>query len=321
MTVTPFKVANSQIVLSGQLFLAGLALAAFNTQTNNPIMLPDSTFSGESAGGSTVGNGTEGITAGSFANTGAETGTGSNQGGLGTATPYPAVDWGDPTDRIVELQKQDGDQIGAIELDNTVTGDDAAAPVFGFLSYRSDASSNQKWRIYLYYIDSTGAYVPLSPNQTINNVHIRAKKVFQLQNLPVAALSGKTTVGQSLANLVIGNGAIGTNQLATGAVTAEKIGAGEINNTHVNNGALSPDKITLGFKSDEFANLSSASSVTLTYSPIPTMMEGATADLNGVTLHYGSAADANHFTISGNILTFGAAVTGNFAIRYAYNND
>lgn len=235
--------ANSQIALSSKLFACVLLLGSFNIVTANPINLPDSMFTSYSAGGSTMGNGTAGIVAGSFSSSGAETGTSSGQGGLGTTNPYPVSDWGTLKDRVVQLRNSDGDKVGAAEIDSTITGDDANAPVFGFLAYRSDASSNQKWRIHLYYVASDGTYTYMDPDTTPSGIQLYGVNVATLANLNPASFLGIAEVGQDLASLVIGAGAITESMLANGAVTNAKIGADAVDVGKLANDAVETAKI------------------------------------------------------------------------------
>lgn len=336
--------ANSQIALSSKLFACVLLLGSFNIVTANPINLPDSMFTSYSAGGSTMGNGTAGIVAGSFSSSGAETGTSSGQGGLGTTNPYPVSDWGTLKDRVVQLRNSDGDKVGAAEIDSTITGDDANAPVFGFLAYRSDASSNQKWRIHLYYVASDGTYTYLTPNTTPNGIQLYGVNVATLANLNPSSFLGIAEVGQDLASLVIGAGAIGETQLANGAVTTAKIGAdavtvaklasnavetAKIADANVTTAKVADDAITLakfGARPEaEETTLTSATTWDLAHAIDADHVKGVQIDVNGQKLHYGSASDVSHFQVSGAggaggvaRVTFGAAVSGYVQATYLY---
>ena len=335
------KLADDQISFpSSRLFAIGLAIGTFNVITANPVNLSDSLMSGYSAGGSTASTGTAGVMAASFSTSGAETGIGSGEGGLGTATPYPASDFGVVKYRVAQLKKIDGDKIGAAELLSSVSGADAAAPVFGFLAYRSDASANQKWRIWFYYLDSTGAYVPLTPDTSLNNAVLYIVNVATMANLPVAGFLGAVEIGQDLATMVLGAGAVGASNLASDSVTTVKIlnanvttakiadanvttakildanvtagklasdsvTTAKILNANVTTAKIADDAVTLakfGARPEaEETTLTAATTWDLAHLIDADHVKGVQIDVNMATLHWSaSPSDSSHFSVSGN---------------------
>src|SRR5207302_7160659 len=124
------------------------------TGTSQPLSLPDATFT-QSPDGSTNGAGVAGVVGTTFASSGAEVGTGSNQGGLGTAAsstqPYNATDF--PGRRwACYLTEADGNTLVLSDVLLSAIGSvDANQPVVGFLSFRSDLGANLKWRLWFYY--------------------------------------------------------------------------------------------------------------------------------------------------------------------------
>jgi len=350
----PLLIGNSQIVLSGKLMAVALLLGSVNIGTGSAhINLPDSMFSGHVAGGSSVGSGTAGIIAGSFSSSGAETGAGSGEGGLGTSDPYPAADFGAIGNRIVSLAKEDGDEIALSDVASYVTGADASAPLIGLLSYRSDASSNQKWRLWLYGVASDGSYSAIAPDTALNGVQIVGWEVVELQSLPASALQHTVKIGQSVASLVLGANAVDTTELADGAVTTDKLDdlavtgpkladnavtedkldTGAVTNAKIAVGTIGGDKLSdstiTGDKLvndavtplqldvewyDKTVTASSTTTIDLDYPIDNRWLHAAIVDRNGQMLHWGSSADVSHYTINGTAAGGNARVTFGAAI-------
>lgn len=182
---------------------------ALTTGTSQPKSLADALFTGYMPGGSVAGSGTVGVVAYLFASVGDETGTGTGQGGFGSAPsidqPYNRTDF--PGQHEIECQflKTDG---SAVLLQDLV-----AAPPLGqggqevevYLSYRSDLGANLKWRLWFYYRrTSDGAHVSFTPDISLTNAYLYVAVVSALANLPVGAGLGKVSGTPSATGVVAG---------------------------------------------------------------------------------------------------------------------
>jgi hypothetical protein len=200
---------------------------SLTTGTSQPLSLADALFTGLAAAGSVAGTGTVGIVAASFASAGAETGTGANQGGLGSAAaadqPYNATDFAGQNRVVCELLRADGDEIILSDVLSAPAAADASARVYGYLSYRSDLAADQKWRLWFYYRRAAdGLDTPFTPDISLNNVTLHAPQVVLVKDLPVRhGLAAPTVASQAAA--AVGMEAIGTSELAAGAVTYAKM--------------------------------------------------------------------------------------------------
>lgn len=182
---------------------------ALTTGTSQPKSLADALFTGYVPGGSVAGSGTVGVVSYSFANAGDETGTGTGQGGFGSAPsvdqPYNRTDF--PGQHEIECQflKTDGSAV--------LLQDMLAAPPVGqggqevetYLSYRSDLGANLKWRLWYYYRrTSDGAHVSFTPDISLSNAYLYVAIVSALANLPVGAGLGKVSGTPSATGVVAG---------------------------------------------------------------------------------------------------------------------
>lgn len=180
---------------ANKLDLVPLSLGTITTGTTQPYSFTDATFAGYTAGGAAVGTGgTAGIVAGSFASSGAETGTGAGQGGLTSTAasnqPYNTSDF--PGGRYrAALIKTNGEPVALLDTLTTANISyplSVAAPVFLYLSYRSDLGANAKWRGFFYFTNQvTGLDTPFTPNASLSSVTVSAPYVALLQNMPTSA--------------------------------------------------------------------------------------------------------------------------------------
>ncbi len=173
--------------------------------TSNPLSLTDSLMTGKTAGGSIASAGIVGVVAGSFASSGAETGTGSGQAGLGSAAaagqPYNVGDFPGQHYASCELRRADGDDVLLLDMLSTALVD-VEAKVYAYLSYRSDLGADLKWRLWFYYRRaSDGFETPFTPNVSLTNCKLWIPEVFTLSSLPVGAGLGRTVAGQSAAEI------------------------------------------------------------------------------------------------------------------------
>jgi hypothetical protein len=204
------------------------------TGTSQPLSLADSIFTGKSTQATpnlTAPTGT-GIAAGSFASSGAETGTSATQGGLGTAAsstqPYNTTDFPGYRKARVLILKVDDDELTLSDIVPATTGADANAPVYGYLSFRSDLGTNLKWRLWFYYRRSSDGFeVPVTPTQSVSNCKFYVVEVLTLQNLPGSALVNRSIAGQLPGEMVFGATAdLVTLGTATAGATGKVMDAG-----------------------------------------------------------------------------------------------
>lgn len=200
------------------------------TGTAQPLLISDAVMAGLVAGGSTSGAGVAGVVATSFGSSGAETGTGSNQGGLGSTAaatqPYNATDFpGQHYTAAVAVLRADGDEILLKDVLTSATGADQHAKVYGYIAFRSDASADQKWRIWWYYRRaSDGFETPFTPNASLSNCKLYVPRVFAITSAPVAAGLGNVVAGQSAAEVLFGaTGDIATLGTAAAAGTTGRV--------------------------------------------------------------------------------------------------
>lgn len=163
---------------------------ALTTGTTQPLSLADALFTGKTAGGAAVGTtGTAGIISASFASSGAETGTGSGQGGLGSAAasnqPYNSTDF--PGQHFAGvLARANGQVVALSDVLSTAAAANLAAPVYVYISFRSDLGANLKWRAWFYYRDqTTGLETPFTPDGSLNNVTLSVPQVTTALSAPV----------------------------------------------------------------------------------------------------------------------------------------
>ena len=173
-------------------------LTSLSTGTSQFLSFTDAVFSGLVAGGRASGvTGTIGVVAGSFASSGAETGTGANQGGLSSAAnsdqPYNATDF--PGGRFpaglfhIIGSAHAGEPILLSDVLSTAGLTypmSVGAPVFLYLSYRSDLGANLKWRGCFYFTNVvTGLDTPFVPDTSVS-AQVTVPVVYQEKNVPTA---------------------------------------------------------------------------------------------------------------------------------------
>jgi hypothetical protein len=220
----------------------------FTTGTSQPTSLADSLFIYNVAGGAVNGNGTLGVVSGSFASSGAETGTGSGQAGLGSTVsatqPYNITDFPGQRNITVQLRTVDGDDVLVSDLLSSITGADASTKVYCYLSYRSDLGADLKWRLWYYYRRSSdGFQTPFTPDLTIANASLYAPIIYELLSLPVGAgLGGPIVDGDAAA--VLGPKSVGTAELDDLAVTTIKIAGGAVTAAKLASTAVTPGSYT-----------------------------------------------------------------------------
>lgn len=195
--------------------------------TSNPLSLSDSLMATLSPGGSLAGNGVLGVVAASFSSLANETGTGSNQGGLGTSAsvsqPYNPTDFAGLHGFPCSIKNISGDSITLADMLTTISDiSDRDSLVHGYLSYRSDLGANLKWRLWFYYrANATGYETPFTPDISITNATLQVRVVEELGNIPISSFQDIPQFGQVAA--AIGAKAIGTAQLDDSIVTYAKI--------------------------------------------------------------------------------------------------
>jgi hypothetical protein len=165
--------------------------ATFATGTSQPTVLTDASMVGLAAGGRAVGaaDGTLGIVAGSFASSGAETGTGGTQGGLGSAAasnqPYNTTDFAGG--RYPGVLVKNGRAVLLREMLSTAVLD-LDAEVVPFVAYRSDAAANNKWRVWWYYVRAAdGLLAPFTPNISVTSATLLVPQVVLRDAEPAAS--------------------------------------------------------------------------------------------------------------------------------------
>ena len=231
-----------------------LVSESLTTGTSQPLSIADAVFIYNVAGGAINGNGTTGVVSAIFASSGAETGTGANQGGLGSTAsatqPYNNSYFPGQRGVTAQLRNQDGDEIVLSEMLSTAPMADRNAKVYGYLSYRSDLGTNLKWRLWFYYrASATGYETPFTPDTSLTNVKLYSPTVYLLLDLPVGAgLGGPIVDGDAAA--VLGPKSVGTTELDDLAVTSAKIAAGAVTaaklaDTTVTPGAYTSANITV----------------------------------------------------------------------------
>lgn len=208
--------------------------------TTQPLSLLDATMTGRTAGGSTTGDGVNGVVAFSFAASATETGGGAGQAGLGANSPLTDVAYAGV--RIpVALRKVDGDDVQLADI-LLVPGSEPSAQVFGYLSYRSDLGADAHWRLWFYYVTSAGVTTAVTPTISLANVTVDVPEVFYAADVPLAADFGSGLLGGQRA-AENAPGSLTTAMLADLAVTTAKIAAAAVDGTKV---AGAGSTLTLG---------------------------------------------------------------------------
>jgi hypothetical protein len=186
-----------------------LVTETLTTGTSQPKSLADSLFVGYVPGGSIAGAGVQGVVAISFATVGAETGTGSGEGGFGSAPstdqPYNRTDF--PGQHEVDCQffKTDGNVVLLQYILAAPPVGQGSQPVETYLSYRSDLGANLKWRLWYYYRrTSDGAHVSVTPDISLANAILEIPNVGTLASVPVGFGLGKTTSSPGASGVTFG---------------------------------------------------------------------------------------------------------------------
>lgn len=182
--------ANSVGVSSVNRAAYTLITGTQTTGTSQPLSLSDSLFTGMSPGGSVAGAGILGVVAPSFSSSGAETGTGTGQGGLGSSPnfnqPINSTDFPGQTGVIVQIVTSDGTLAQVSDVISSVPSGQDQQEVYGYLSYRSDLGTNLKWRLWFYYRrTSDGAPVSFTPDISLTNTSIYVAIVGTLATVPI----------------------------------------------------------------------------------------------------------------------------------------
>jgi hypothetical protein len=192
------------------------------TGTSQPLSLADSLFTGYVPGGSIAGAGVLGVVSVSFASVGAETGTGSGQGGLGSSPPDPNQPYNRtdfPGSHEVECQflKPDGSAVLVQDILSAPPVGQGGQEVEAYLSYRSDLGANLKWRFWFYYRrTSDAAHVSFTPDISLSSARIYAPIVSTLAAEPVGSGLGKVS-GTPAATGVIAGTTSDIQQVGTAA--------------------------------------------------------------------------------------------------------
>ena len=182
--------------------------ASFASGTSQPKTVSDATMTGLSAGGNAVGasSGTLGVISGSFASSGAETGTGSGQGGLGSAAasgqPYNSTDFpGGLYAGLFENSNQSAVLLRQMLSTAVLDLDAEVLPVF---AYRSDVSANNKWRVWWYYLRAAdGLWAPFTPDTSVTGI-LYAPQVVLRSVEPASAGFTNGVAGQGVLELIAG---------------------------------------------------------------------------------------------------------------------
>lgn len=226
--------ANSRVV-QGSAKKRGVYVSVTTSQTlgtTQPLSIADATMAGLSAGGSTTGAGSDGVVAFSFSASATETGSGAGQAKLGGNTPladsaYAGV-------RIpAEIRKASGNDITIADILLVTTGLDLNAPIYCYLSYRSDLGANLKWRLWFYYKSASGVETAVTPTISITNAQIFAPIVYYSADVPLASDFADSSLAAGERAAENAPGSITTAMLADLAVTAAKIANATITDTQV----------------------------------------------------------------------------------------
>lgn len=186
-----------------------IAKGSLTLGTGATLSLTDASFSGKTAGGRgdlQGATGVLGIVAGSFASSAAETGTGANQAGLGSAAsatqPYNATDFpGQFQYAQCVLLTADRKPITLVQM---VAGSitDATAEVYGYLSFRSDLGANAKWRLWFYYRRAADGFeVPFTPTVSLANCWLEVPEIFLASTLAPGFGLSQTTAGPAVSSI------------------------------------------------------------------------------------------------------------------------
>lgn len=317
--------------LSAQLSLS-LKRAAWTTVSSNftlnaaqqPASLPDTLFTGKSAGGSVNGNGEVGVVAGLFASGGSEVGNGANQAALGLAPsadrPYPSADFPGQHGIWVVIQKKDGDDVLLADVLTTADGADTNARVYGYLSYRSDLPADSRWRLWLHHRRaSDGFETPFTPDITLTGLSLHVAEVFATTDLPVRSGLGLVSpAGQAAA--AVGPKSIGSAELDDAAVTAGKLADNAVGGTKITDGAIGTAKLAAEAVDSSklktkrrferiVGNATNGATLTLSRAVATGREEGVILTEDGAPIDYvASSPDVNpskEFTVAGVTITLG----------------
>lgn len=212
---------NSILFGAYRLFSSSLALG-----TSQPLSLADTLFTGFVPGGSIAARGVIGVVAVSFPSLADETGTGTGQGGFGSAPaadqPYNSTDF--PGQHLeVQLVRADGASLIVSDLLTSPPVGQANQAVVAYLSYRSDLGPNLRWRLWFYYQrTSDGYHVSFAPDRALTASAFYVPIVDYLGNLPVGTALGQVSATPGAAGVIPG-----TLSDVQGVGTANAAGASE----------------------------------------------------------------------------------------------
>lgn len=181
---------------ANKLVLAPVSMGTITTGTTQPISFTDALFTGLVTGGTAVGStGSLGVIASAFASSGAETGTGAGQGGLGSAAsstqPYNTTDFAGGRFHC-DLFKSNSEPLVLSDVLSTAGVSfpaSIATPVILYLTRRTDLGADLKWRGWFYFRNqATGNLTPVTPNISVATVTLRIPQVFLSKDVGTSAL-------------------------------------------------------------------------------------------------------------------------------------
>lgn len=222
-----------------------IAKGTLTLGTGAVLSLTDASFAGKTASGRgdlQGAAGVLGIVAGSFASSGAETGTGAGQAGLGSAAasgqPYNVSDFpGQNQFAQCVLLTSDRKPIPLVQM---VAGSitDATAEVYGYLAFRSDLGADAKWRLRFYYRRSAdGLEAPFTPTISLANCWLEVPENFLAPTLAPGFGLSQTTAGPAVSP-------IPTLDKVPAPVAAVAFASQQI--TGLSDGLLETDGVALG---------------------------------------------------------------------------
>ena len=186
-----------------------VSLGTFNVAASSPPQaLTDAMFSGQTWDGS-VSTPTVGLLATTYGAVTNETGTTGSGAGLGAAAaadrPYPvgsyAGSYGD-LNLACRLRKADGDGVLLADLIPLAGVADLDAPVYMFLSRRTDLAADAKVRGWPYYrANATGFWTSVTPTATLSAVTLVCPRVTTEAALTVTGTFGAPSAGNVAAEL------------------------------------------------------------------------------------------------------------------------
>lgn len=191
-----------------------LVSETLTTGVAQPLSLADALFTGQTAGGSTSGAGTQGVVAISTGVAATETGGGAGQANLGNNNPLADAAFAGQRGIKCQLRRVDGDDVKLIDVLSTAPAAEFNAKVYGYLSFRSDLGADLKWRFWFYFTATNGTETAFTPNTSIANAKLLVPKVVASGGANIASFFiGGVVAGQAAAG--VGPGSISETELAT----------------------------------------------------------------------------------------------------------